>query len=239
MYCPSAIHFFFFTYLKIMLIQPQKRVIMSLTIVRWCEMEKTIHTKDLIFEVAFYKFLENGYENTNLREIASEVNIKAASIYFYFKSKEDLFIYVYKSVVSDIFSEIRYIKQTDSKLTYERQFYNHFRSVITCCINNSSRFKFLLRYKLFPSSELQGILKELYKEQAHEEFEIMKTLLSGFLRENNVFHTGALRLIYLEYKRFEDTHINEMLIGGIISTEEELNLSWNLLKNYHLDKLFK
>lgn len=199
-------------------------------------MEKQICTKDLIFEVAFYKFLENGYENTNLRDIATEVNIKAASIYFHFKSKEDLFIYVFNTVVSDIYSELQYITNLSSTESYEKQLYLYFRQVIKSCIDDSSRYKFLLRYKLFPSFELQEILKTLFKQKDDQEYEIMKKLLGGFIKENDIKHTLSHRALFMQYKRFEESHINEMLIGGIISTDEELNLAWSLFKNYRLDK---
>ncbi|GAB6108307.1 TetR/AcrR family transcriptional regulator [Fusibacter bizertensis] len=199
-------------------------------------MENLICTKDLIFEVAFYKFLENGYENTNLRDIATEVNIKAASIYFHFKSKEDLFIYVFNTVVSDIYSELQYIIKLSATESYKNQLYLYFKHVIKCCIDDSSRYKFLLRYKLFPSFELQEILTVLFKKKSDQEFEIVENILNGFIKEDENKHLLSPRALFMQYKRFEERHINEMLIGGIISTDDELNLAWSLFNNYQIDK---
>lgn len=48
-------------------------------------------TKDLILQTALRLFAERGYNGVSMRELAKEVGIKAASIYNYFSSKEELF----------------------------------------------------------------------------------------------------------------------------------------------------
>lgn len=48
-------------------------------------------TKETILYKALIMFSEKGYEGVSMRDIASEVGIKAASIYNHFKSKEDIF----------------------------------------------------------------------------------------------------------------------------------------------------
>ena len=48
-------------------------------------------TKDLILITALRLFSERGYDGVSMRELASEVGIKAASIYNHFSSKEDIF----------------------------------------------------------------------------------------------------------------------------------------------------
>lgn len=45
-------------------------------------------TSRRILEVALSRFSENGYRATTMREIAAELNIKAASIYEHFQSKD-------------------------------------------------------------------------------------------------------------------------------------------------------
>jgi len=53
-------------------------------------MEKIGRTKDLIFEKSVELFSSCGYENVSMRKIASEVGIKAASIYNHFSSKQEI-----------------------------------------------------------------------------------------------------------------------------------------------------
>lgn len=49
------------------------------------------NTKALIIYQALSSFSDRGYEGVSMRDIASAVGIKAASIYNHFKSKEDIF----------------------------------------------------------------------------------------------------------------------------------------------------
>jgi|GEM_PF-3144821 len=51
---------------------------------------KATNAKDKIFFVAAKMFAEQGYNNVSLRQIAAEVGIKAASIYYHYLSKEDM-----------------------------------------------------------------------------------------------------------------------------------------------------
>lgn len=53
-------------------------------------MHFTNSTKEKIFYAATELFAEKGYSNVSMREIAKEVNIKAASIYNHFSSKEQI-----------------------------------------------------------------------------------------------------------------------------------------------------
>jgi AcrR family transcriptional regulator len=48
-------------------------------------------TKDLILYTALRLFSERGYDGVSMRDLATEVGIKAASIYNHFSSKEDIF----------------------------------------------------------------------------------------------------------------------------------------------------
>lgn len=49
------------------------------------------NTKENIMYQALTLFSDRGYEGVTMRDIASAVGIKAASLYNHFKSKEDIF----------------------------------------------------------------------------------------------------------------------------------------------------
>lgn len=49
-----------------------------------------LDTKAQIFNAALRLFAANGYENVSIRTIAGEVGIKTASIYYHYKSKEEI-----------------------------------------------------------------------------------------------------------------------------------------------------
>ena len=60
-------------------------------------------TKERILHTALQIFAEHGYEGARMDKIASEVGINKASLYFHFKSKEDIF----RALYHDIFSKYR------------------------------------------------------------------------------------------------------------------------------------
>lgn len=53
------------------------------------------NTRLRIQEVALALFAERGYDKTSLREIAEELNVTKAALYYHFKTKEDLLVAIY------------------------------------------------------------------------------------------------------------------------------------------------
>lgn len=54
--------------------------------------------KQKIVEESLRLFSEKGYEGVSMREIASAVGIRGASIYYYFKGKEDIFHAIFEEM---------------------------------------------------------------------------------------------------------------------------------------------
>jgi AcrR family transcriptional regulator len=53
---------------------------------------KSDHSRDRVLECAEKLFMERGYESVKLRHIADELNVRAASLYYYFPSgKQEMF----------------------------------------------------------------------------------------------------------------------------------------------------
>jgi len=59
-------------------------------------------TRSRLRELALQLFAEQGYEKTSLREIAEQLGVTKAALYYYFKSKED----IVRSLVEDYMAEI-------------------------------------------------------------------------------------------------------------------------------------
>ncbi len=77
-------------------------------------------TKDKIIHSAIKNFLNFGFNNTSLSDIAKEVGIKKSSIYYHFKNKEELFttsiIQILKSLQYQISNSIDTPKSSRHKL---------------------------------------------------------------------------------------------------------------------------
>jgi AcrR family transcriptional regulator len=59
-------------------------------------------TRSRLRELALQLFAEQGYEKTSLREIAEQLGVTKAALYYYFKSKED----IVRSLVEDYVAEL-------------------------------------------------------------------------------------------------------------------------------------
>ncbi len=60
--------------------------------------------KQLLLDTAAKVFSSKGYHNTTVKDIVDKAAVSVGTFYFYFKSKEDLFTELYKSIVNE-FSE--------------------------------------------------------------------------------------------------------------------------------------
>ena len=63
-------------------------------------------TRKIIFEAAIKVFSSNGYESATMDEVASEAGVAKGTLYYHFKSKEELFYFVVKTGIDLINSEV-------------------------------------------------------------------------------------------------------------------------------------
>ncbi len=57
-------------------------------------------------------FLKQGYVNTSIKQIADSVHLGKGHLYYYFKKKEDIVVYLFRDIIEHIYSTIN-----DSSLT--------------------------------------------------------------------------------------------------------------------------
>jgi AcrR family transcriptional regulator len=67
--------------------------------------------KEKIIEVAVNLFGEKGFAATSIREIANQLNISVAALYYYFKSKEDLLFTIIESIGNDLLGILQKAKE--------------------------------------------------------------------------------------------------------------------------------
>jgi len=66
-------------------------------------------TKDKILQAAIHQYSLHGYQGATMDKIASEVGIKPASIYFFFKNKKVLFTEAFEKVLGDHLAQMKTI----------------------------------------------------------------------------------------------------------------------------------
>lgn len=184
-------------------------------------------TRDKIRYSSFKLFLENGYEATNIRDICKEVGIKASTLYFYYKSKEDLFFYIYDEISLDY---IRYIQEIDEVRKYislEKKLFILLKSKIDYYASDISKRKFILRYHLFPPEELSGSLRRKYKFYAGEEKKVILDIIGNY-KSNDLYKNKNINDYLIEYKNLENYLMYEMTVSGVKISDKLFKNLWDV-----------
>ncbi|MEW9077170.1 TetR/AcrR family transcriptional regulator [Terrisporobacter glycolicus] len=79
--------------------------------------------KNEILHISNQLFNEKGYENTSVSDILKEIGIAKGTLYYYFKSKEDIMNTIINQVTLNIFKNANSIAQ-DSNLTVPQKMIN-------------------------------------------------------------------------------------------------------------------
>jgi AcrR family transcriptional regulator len=74
--------------------------------------EKVHDTKEVILMAATKLFAHQGYDGTSIRDIVEEAGVTKPVLYYYFKNKEDLYIYLINDAYHFLFTEIRTVVNT-------------------------------------------------------------------------------------------------------------------------------
>ncbi|MEH6822618.1 MAG: TetR/AcrR family transcriptional regulator [Motiliproteus sp.] len=64
-------------------------------------------SRELLIETAARLFAQNGYNKTNMRELAEAVGMKAGSIFYHFKGKEEILFAVMERAISDLLEAVQ------------------------------------------------------------------------------------------------------------------------------------
>lgn len=156
-------------------------------------------TANLIMDMAFRLFVEKGYEAANLRNIGNEVGINASTIYFYYKSKKKLFLDVYLHTLEVHINELQKRADQISSNIEVDELKALFISEIDMIHLDSASYLFLLRYRMFPVSDIVNETRELCKLYDEKEFQVWKPLLASYAdgtdeRERELFN-GISKMI--------------------------------------------
>jgi AcrR family transcriptional regulator len=136
------------------------------------------NNKEKIFQVAIKLFAQKGYQNVSMREIATEVDIKASSIYNHYSRKEALL-----DVIVDYFSnEI----QKEIYQAYDITEDIDARAYIEKVIQTNDRF--------FHSPVNNDIGKIIFQEQFHNE-KIQRVLLEELIQRPRTIYARHFEML--------------------------------------------
>lgn len=79
-------------------------------------------TKHKITETMYHLVAEKGYDKTSIGQISDVIGIKKASVYYYFKSKEDIFLQMVQELYKDDVSDSSQLfKEEISAASYQKE----------------------------------------------------------------------------------------------------------------------
>lgn len=184
------------------------------------------NTEERIKSYAFQYFLEKGYEESNIRAICGEVDIKASSLYYYFPSKIDLFFRIYDEICNE---NLRYrieLANSNACSLPMLQFREMYKGMLHYYSQDIVKQKFLLRYQLFPPEEISYQLSEKYHFYSNEENNIILNLISLCKRHNLLSGYKKPLENLLTYMKNEKMQMIEMITYNTKMSSTELDLSW-------------
>lgn len=147
-----------------------------------------------ILELSKEMFSQKGYVETSMRDLAFQLNIKAASIYSHFKSKEEILTHICNHIanlMTAVMTEIR-----ESGADNEGKFLHYIRLHITHVVQNLEAFGLYYKYWNLVDGESKryGLLNFEY-------FEFIKNLVyDNFpkLQEQDFYIPNATPLIIID-----------------------------------------
>lgn len=195
--------------------------------------EKNLDTKNKILEVARQKFAQGGYKGVSLNSLAEEVGISKPALYYYFKSKEDLYAEIVMSAINDLRDQI--IESINLNLPVVESF----RLVLTNYIRFISANRniiMLLKQKInFKDKKILKILgQELCKtEKALEP--LIDRVLSERRTKNKIDSKIALKMLFGAVHALVT---EEFIRQEFDKKEEQEKIDAEKITNYFINMIF-
>ncbi|MCD6570185.1 MAG: TetR/AcrR family transcriptional regulator [Deltaproteobacteria bacterium] len=127
---------------------------------------------ELIIKSAKKLFTQHGFHKTSVGDIASAINLTKASLYHYFRSKEEIFKEVVRGEAKVLFSRLRNITGTIGSV--EEQF----RSVVIAHIKETLSFPLLTRLFTQSPQRQASVATELRQEVFEQEVSLIEEILT-------------------------------------------------------------
>ena len=127
--------------------------------------------KEVILAAALESFLENGYESTSVRNISQKVGCEVGLIYYYFKTKEELFEQALEVYYAKAEKEMKAIAEASDAsvekfIAYLEKKANSYKKIFTSNVHFSVRAAICDKIASLAEVYLTSILEKTNKEGA-------------------------------------------------------------------------
>ena len=164
--------------------------------------------REEILDLAIPLFAQSGYTGVSMRDIASAVGIKAASLYHHFPDKQTLYLQAMARAFED--KAQGFAKALTVTGTPEKRLAG-FVQMFTTLMSKDPEFRALLQRELLDGDEVR--LKQLAREVFREPFSAMEALADE-LAPGCDTHMVAISIASLILYHLETAPIRRYLPGG-------------------------
>ncbi len=186
-------------------------------------MKKGEKTKRRILEQGLKLFSSYGYEETALKDIAENVNIKTPSIYAYFESKQDLFEQIVSFVIEDYLEFIEQQSYVIKDFSIEKKLY-HILVELNKYYYMNDKGVFLKRYGIYPPENFIKLITA--KNKMVEEG--IRELVFSILRNNKEIELIDEETIVTSFTIILDGMLFHMMSSPYEEYERRLNMIWSV-----------
>ncbi|MDP3452603.1 MAG: TetR/AcrR family transcriptional regulator [Bacteroidales bacterium] len=179
-----------------------------------------VDVKSLIVQSATALFSKYGFSRTTMEEIAKNIHKAKGVLYYYFKSKEELFNEVLKDELNNVKRELsKIVSNSDDPLTmFEKYFLTRLK-----LLNNSLNYHETLKAEFF---EEYHFVKDVRDDFAQFERELITTIMNkgkdeGYLEVKNI--TSSVNIILIVISGLENPLYLQKKYNEYESTIEELS----------------
>ncbi len=180
---------------------------------------------DLILESTKQLFVEKGYENTTMNEVAKNVNISKSTLYTYFPSKEELLIKILiKATKNSHFDYVRAIEEAGTafeKMTaFAMQLYRCYETqpefiklhdAMTHIIRNQEKLSDEAKKELYDTQRKSGDLFREIFQQGMEDGTLNKDLDLKLSMNYFIVSAQSLVILCLESKCYTVNEYTTMI----------------------------
>ncbi|MGL4688240.1 MAG: TetR/AcrR family transcriptional regulator [Fusobacteriaceae bacterium] len=209
------------------------------------EIKKNEIKKNEIKKISTILFATKGIKNTTIRDIAKSLGIALGGIYYYYRSKEELFCEIVNDSIENRKGFLKTIE--DSKGTFE----NKLKKIIARRLNlKKERYSLFLFSKIYENGEIHLTYDEYIKRdklleeflEANEE-ELKSEYLGDINKISRLINSSLTKLLLIliestEIKVVDEKSYNEMIEKyNELDIEREINIFYKMFFKEIVKKL--
>jgi len=125
-----------------------------------------MNKKQTIVSTAIQLFVEFGFHGTTTSKIAQESGVANGTLFNYFKTKDELIVTLYSSILQEMDDFI--IERMDSNSISKESFQSLFYALLSWNLDNRIRYEYVLQFNHSPY--LKGVAPRILNHQDHPLF---------------------------------------------------------------------